>query len=197
MPKTCKSCTNFVFGGGYCINHQYLREDGKAPKPLKDTGFKPKAYEWKSNSTFKVKPPSETPKKVVSKKEKNEDYMEKADQVFSQYIRQLHSDSNGMVKCFTCSKTFHWKEVDNGHYITRSNRPTRYSEDNCRPQCQLCNRIFYGKEDLFRINLVKEIGEGRVTEMEESQNRVHKMSRMDYFEIYQKYRDLLPSVKKP
>lgn len=36
MPKVCAlhTCSNNVFGGGYCRNHQYLRTD-KKPKPLK------------------------------------------------------------------------------------------------------------------------------------------------------------------
>ena len=38
MPKTCnhESCENFVFGGGYCKYHQYLRND----KPLKSVSKK-------------------------------------------------------------------------------------------------------------------------------------------------------------
>ena len=41
MPKICNSpdCNYNVFGGGYCVRHQYLRTD-KKPKPLKSTALK-------------------------------------------------------------------------------------------------------------------------------------------------------------
>ena len=37
MPKICKheKCNNFVFGGGYCSFHQFLRNKPKKEKPRK------------------------------------------------------------------------------------------------------------------------------------------------------------------
>lgn len=36
MPKVClvEDCSNYIFGKGYCRNHQYLRTDSKKPKPI-------------------------------------------------------------------------------------------------------------------------------------------------------------------
>jgi hypothetical protein len=40
MPKICKACSNNVFGGGYCKNHQYMRTDKKPPKPKEQKPIK-------------------------------------------------------------------------------------------------------------------------------------------------------------
>lgn len=42
MPKTCKAdnCSFNVFGGGYCIRHQYFIND-KKPKAIRKTVLKP------------------------------------------------------------------------------------------------------------------------------------------------------------
>lgn len=47
MAKKCLKCGNNVFGGGYCIRHQYLRTD-KKPKQVKAVFDKESANENKS-----------------------------------------------------------------------------------------------------------------------------------------------------
>lgn len=43
---------------------------------------------------------------------------------------------------------------------------TRWSEDNCRPQCVACNIFNQGNIQMYRIGLIKEIGEQRVSLIE-------------------------------
>ena len=45
-------------------------------------------------------------------------YVKKLDKVFSEYIRQKYADSFGMVSCFTCDARKHWKDMQNGHFIS-------------------------------------------------------------------------------
>ena len=58
---------------------------------------------------------------------------------FSRYVRWLHADADGMVKCSTCSTTKHVKEMQNGHFMSRRHYSTRWLLTNCAPQCYGCN----------------------------------------------------------
>lgn len=61
-------------------------------------------------------------------------------ELFSEYIRRLYSDSNGMCECVTCWKKKHWKELQAGHWIPAwSSNYLRFVESNVHPQCYWCN----------------------------------------------------------
>lgn len=75
------------------------------------------------------------------------------DAVFSRYIRLSHSDRDGFVNCFTCNRRYFWKDIQNGHFISRTYLAVRYSEDNCRPQCVGCNIYGNGKPVEYARNL--------------------------------------------
>lgn len=77
------------------------------------------------------------------------------DAIFSKYIRHKYA-KDGLVKCYTCSVVKPINEMQNGHWIPRNILITRFSEENCRPQCVGCNMFNKGKPDVFAINLLKE-----------------------------------------
>lgn len=194
MPKICKaeSCSYSVYGGGYCQYHQHLRTDGKAPKPLRQTPFKEKPYTW---STKPKEKKSITGIRV--KESMDNEFMGKADSVFSQYVRISHIDEWGRVQCFTCGVMHDWKEVDCGHFIPRGNKTTRYELDNCRPQCTTCNRVYHGREEQFRLNLVREIGIERVNTLIKWEKKPpFKLSHNFFQSKYEEYSEKLKEVKK-
>lgn len=56
MAKTCKVCNYGVFGGGYCMNHQYLREDREPTMPLQKTPIRNKSIrKTKEDTIYKHK----------------------------------------------------------------------------------------------------------------------------------------------
>lgn len=63
----------------------------------------------------------------------------KLDTIFSVYIRLLHADKNGMVRCFTCDRIEYWRKIQNGHFQSRRFMSTRFHPGNCAPQCYACN----------------------------------------------------------
>lgn len=65
--------------------------------------------------------------------------MKEADKWFSEWIRLRDSDENGRAKCVTCKHWAHWRELQNGHWISRGEHATRYDERNCATQCGGCN----------------------------------------------------------
>lgn len=77
------------------------------------------------------------------------------DRVFSLFIRHFYA-KNGFVACYTCSVVKPIKEMQNGHWIPRNNLATRFSEENCRPQCVACNMFQKGKPDVFAVNLIRD-----------------------------------------
>lgn len=77
----------------------------------------------------------------------------KLDQVFSVYIRKR---DNGV--CFTCKIQKPWREMQNGHYITRAANATRFNEKNCNCQCVGCNVFRKGNMDAYALELVKKYG---------------------------------------
>jgi hypothetical protein len=82
----------------------------------------------------------------------------KLDEVYSQYIRLSYADDMGMVKCSTCPKTAHWKEMQNGHYETRGDRPTRWLDKNCHPQCVGCNVFKKGNYPAYSRFMISKYG---------------------------------------
>lgn len=96
------------------------------------------------------------------------------DKIFSQFVRQSNADENGMVDCYTCSKRLHWKEMQCGHFVSRQHLATRYSEDNCRPQCVGCNVFGGGKVSVFAERLEKELGVGTVARLYREANQIVK-----------------------
>ena len=113
------------------------------------------------------------------------------DRVFSLYIRQKNASSSGMVKCYTCNKIGHWKELQNGHFLSRRHLATRWDEDNCKCQCVACNIFGQGKQFEFGERLKKEIGENRVNMLLVKSRQTLKWSAIDYLERIGHYKKFI------
>lgn len=124
---------------------------------MKRTGFKQKLRKPLKRTAFK--------RKIKTKKPKIKNLKKKLDEVFSKYIRQKYADSEGMVECYTCPTKKHWKEMQCGHFISRSYLATRFDEDNCRPQDVGCNVFGNGKAVEFARKLADELGDGTVEKL--------------------------------
>lgn len=122
-----------------------------------------------------AKSPAFKPKKVARKK-----LVEELDKVFSLFIRQRTADDNGMVKCFTCQKRSHWKEMDCGHYWSRRYVSTRWDETNCQVQCKGCNIFNQGAGPQFALALIEKYGQDSLTMLEVKKNNT---SKMDSFQL--------------
>jgi len=92
----------------------------------------------------------------MPKKRKRSTIVKALDKVFSQYIRLKYANLDGFVECFTCGRSYHWKKIQCGHFMSRSRYATRWDEENCRPQCYGCNVMQQGRQYEFAKNLDKE-----------------------------------------
>ncbi len=110
----------------------------------------------------------------MKKKKTTSQLKKELDTLFSQYIRRKYANHMGYVACYTCQKWLHWKEIQNGHFVSRAQLATRYCEDNCRPQCVGCNVFAGGKTSLFAENLERELGEGTISRLYREGNKITK-----------------------
>lgn len=100
------------------------------------------------------------------------------DRLTSQYVKLKYLGKNGLIKCYTCPSELPVKEIDCGHYISRSCMYLRFDLRNLRPQCHTCNRSKYGKAAVFAQNL--EIEFPGVTDILLEESRiVYKWSRSE------------------
>lgn len=102
------------------------------------------------------------------------------DRVFSIFIRQKYADSNGFVKCYTCTTRKHWKELHCGHFEKRHHLATRWLEENCRPQCPGCNLFRDGNYPEYAYQLEKE-KKGTINFLHRERDKIFKVSR-DWYE---------------
>lgn len=125
-------------------------------------------------------------------KESRRILIKKLDSVFSLFIRLKFADKNGNVRCFTCGAFKHYKEIQNGHYVTRGKYSTRWDEDNCRPQCYGCNIGRNGNYPVFSQNL----GMKKIDELVRRGNLTVKYSDIDIKELINKYEEFVEKRKK-
>lgn len=78
------------------------------------------------------------------------------DKLVSEYVRRRDADFNGYISCYTCGVKKHWKEIQCGHYISRTYSNLRWSLENLRPQCYSCNVMRHGNMDEYALRLERE-----------------------------------------
>jgi hypothetical protein len=87
-----------------------------------------------------------------------------------------------------------WKEIQNGHFVSRSSLSTRYDEDNCRPQCVGCNIFGGGQIHRFGFNLDMECGEGTVARLYRKAQEITK--NYPYEEKIKEYQTKIDNLPK-
>jgi hypothetical protein len=105
-------------------------------------------------------------------------------QVFNKYIR---TRDEGMV-CISCGSD---RANQAGHWISvKQSSALRYHEWNVNLQCAGCNLYLHGNQVMYRVGLVKKIGEKAVAELEAMyiNNRIKKWSREELEDIINKYK---------
>ncbi len=91
-------------------------------------------------------------------------------QIFSEYSRRKLADRNGYVACCSCGQIRHWKQMDCGHYISRTHLAVKYDDMNNHAQCKGCNAFKQGNSVPYRQFLVANYGEGAVKALENRRN---------------------------
>lgn len=146
---------------------------------LRKTPFKKKPYQWKRNKPLSTagsksvaaKPKYETPEAKDKKK-----HIDELDKVFQFYIRLRDSRSDGRCACISCGKIVPFEKIQAGHYRSRKNMSTRWSELNVNGECFSCNCMEGDHLINYRKNLIKKIGENKVNWLDAYCNQTYKWS---------------------
>ena len=127
----------------------------------------------------------------MKKKPTRSKIVKKLDAEFSRYIRLKYADHNGYVKCYTCDRDKHYKDsMQCGHFLSRRFYATRWSEDNCRPQCYGCNCHAQGRQYEYALNLNKEYGYNIAEELLQISREMVKISTPELLEKIEYYKVL-------
>jgi len=109
---------------------------------------------------------------------------------FSKYIRLKYADENGMCKCYTCGREYHWKKIQCGHGLGGRTNNIIFNEDICKPQCYGCNVLQYGKLDEFGAKLRAEIGDFTYDHYLRTKHDVKKFTDYELKTLEEKYKIL-------
>lgn len=136
---------------------------------------KAERIENKKKSQLSLKPKVKSkPKKVrlakttkpkKKKKPTRWKLVKKLDSIFSQYIRLVSADKNGICTCITCGERMHRKNIQNWHYLTRWNYKYRRSEENCYSQCYVCNVLKNWNYKEYTLAMIRKHWQLKVEQM--------------------------------
>ena len=118
------------------------------------------------------------------------------DKWFILYIRLRYATPQGMVQCWTCNKTDHYKKMQAGHFMSRRHLSTRWHEHgNVQVQCPKCNLFNQGEQYAFGKLIDLRIKEGLADEIELLSKSTVKFMRHDYEELISKYKKEVKNVE--
>lgn len=120
----------------------------------------------------------------------------KADKVFSQYIRLR--DTAGEPRggyCISCNKWFPYEKLDAGHYVIRRVLSLRFDVCNVHAQCRFCNRFNEGNHLGFTEGLKKIYGDEIFKYFGACINKHVKYSVLDLQIIAQQFQEKIDALK--
>ena len=103
--------------------------------------------------------------------------VDQAATLMQKLTRMKAADKDGIATCVTCGKKAHWKEMDGGHFISRTYSRHKLNEENCHCQCPGCNRFSNRSIDDYFLFMVDMYGHEHVREMIETKREVIKWNR--------------------
>jgi 5-methylcytosine-specific restriction endonuclease McrA len=117
------------------------------------------------------------------------------DKWFSLFIRLRNASKDGIVECWTCGKTAHYKKLHAGHFMSRKHHATRWNEENVQVQCPKCNLFGQGEQYTFGKLIDVRIGEGKSEELQELSRTTVKYMRHEYEDMIKFYKEKVNAIK--
>lgn len=99
-----------------------------------------------------------------------------ADKYWSIYIRLRDSDEFGVAECISCGVRKPYKEMQNGHFVSRSSSSLRFDDENCNAQCVGCNMFKQGNQFAYAKGLDIKYGSGTADRLHERRFEMHKFT---------------------
>ena len=100
-------------------------------------------------------------------------------------VRMKAADKDGFCRCVSCGVLKHWKEMDGGHFISRSNLATKLETTNVHPQCKRCNGFSTSTTVLdYRDYMVDMYGKEWVEWLRKESQKIKKWTREELLETH-------------
>jgi 5-methylcytosine-specific restriction endonuclease McrA len=109
------------------------------------------------------------------------------DEVFSVFIRKRDLPG-GVGKCFICGNKILHSQAHCGHYVHRSEMPTRYDEMNGHAICMTCNVFDEEHQEKYALKMVLTYGHKAVVDLEQKARGLQKFTRHELEELIEYYR---------
>lgn len=110
------------------------------------------------------------------------------------------ADDNGYCNCVSCGKSFHYKDGDGGHFISKGHSSYWSLEiENVHPQCKGCNGFgmkFGTASQEYTIYMIEMYGQEFVDNMLATKKNVKKMYKADYVAMLKEFNDLIKFHKE-
>jgi hypothetical protein len=110
------------------------------------------------------------------------------DNAFSRFVRLSSATDSGYASCFTCGVIKPWKQLQNGHFISRGNMALRYDLRNCHPQCKECNEVKSGNLPVYRFKLIRKYGVGILFSLVRDSKKIKKYTKIELQEMIDCYK---------
>lgn len=86
--------------------------------------------------------------------------------------------------------------MQNGHFMSRQFNATRFSEDNCAPQCVGCNVMQHGRQYEFSLWLEEFYGSGTAQRLREESRTVKQFTAADLQQIIADSKEIVKFYEK-
>ena len=100
--------------------------------------------------------------------------------LFSRYIRMRDClETTGCTSwglCITCSRRYHIKLLQAGHFISGRHNANLFTEEGCHAQCYNCNINLKGNSLEYRRKIIEKYGEGYDEVLETNASQIKQFS---------------------
>jgi len=135
-----------------------------------------------------------TKKKTTVSKEKK-----KAWDLFSIYIRlrDCKRTTRGFeyAYCVTCGETYHFKQLQGGHFLPGRHNSVLFDERNCHAQCHGCNMFKQGNTVKYFRFMQKEYGDKIIEELERLDRETKQFKIYELLELQDEFKKKIEGLK--
>jgi len=118
----------------------------------------------------------------------------KAWKLFSEWTRRKWADKDGFVACCTCHKTFHWKSLQAGHFISGRGNSILFDERGTNPQCYGCNCHKHGDWPNYYEFMTALYGPEVIEDLKKTSRIARKFTPEELQSLIEKYKTKLEEI---
>ena len=121
--------------------------------------------------------------------------------IFSLYIRMRDglrtTGSKDWSLCITCSRRYHLKLLQAGHFITGRHNANLFSEKGTHAQCYNCNINLKGNTLEYRRKIIELYGKGADIELEKKAKEIKQFTVPELNKMIENYKEKLKNLTSP